>query len=192
MGEAALKRITVDEFLSWDGDPNRRYELVAGVIVAMTPPNPFHGAIVTKTGVAIANKLKIPCQVISEAGIRFSWRNDAYYEADLAITCSPLTRGDWAVPNPIVIIEVFSPSTMAHDKAVKLIDYRHIPSVMAILFIASDEKRVELWRRGPDLWTVIELEAGGIVPLSDAIGFDIPVEALYEGLDLSQGADAQS
>jgi Uma2 family endonuclease len=189
MGEAALRRITVDEFLSWDGDPNRRYELVAGVIVAMTPPSPFHGVIAAKAAAAIGQKLKPPCQVVSEAGIRFSWRNDAYYQADLAITCSPLTRGDWAVPNPIVIIEVFSPSTMAHDKAVKLIDYRHIPSVAAILFIASDEKQVELWRRGADLWTVIELESGGIVPLSDAIGFDIPVEALYEGLDLSQGAD---
>jgi Uma2 family endonuclease len=191
MGEAALKRITVDEFLNWDGDPNRRYELVAGVIVAMTPPHPAHGAIVTKTGAALTNGLKAPCQAISEAGIRFSWRSDAYYQADLAVTCTPLTKGDWAVPNPIVIVEVFSPSTMAHDKAVKLIDYRHIPSVKAILFIASEEKRVELWRRGTDLWTVVELEAGGIIPLSDVIGFDIPVEALYDGLDFSHGADAQ-
>ena len=76
---------------------------------------------------------------------------------------------------------------MAHDKAVKLTDYCHIPSVQAILFIASEEKRVELWRRGTDLWTVMELESGAMIPL-DAIGFDIPVEALYEGLDFTQGA----
>jgi hypothetical protein len=58
-----------------------------------------------------------------------------------------------------------------------------------IIFIASEEKRVEVWRRGTDLWTVVELESGGMVPLSEAIGFDIPVEALYEGLDLSQGSE---
>jgi len=189
MGEAALRRITVEEFLSWDSGDDQRYELVAGAIVAMSPPSAFHGAIAAKSGAAIAARLEAPCQVISEAGIRLSWRNDAYYQADLAITCTPLTRGDWAAPNPIVIIEVFSPSTMAHDKAVKLIDYRHIQSVQAIVFIASEEKRVEVWRRGTDLWTVVELESGGMVPLSEAIGFDIPVEALYEGLDLSQGSE---
>jgi Uma2 family endonuclease len=191
MGEAALRRITVDEFLTWDGGDDRRYELVGGEIVAMTPPSPFHGAIAIKAAIAIGQKLKPPCQVIFEAGIRLPWRNDAYYQADLAITCTPLKQDDWAVPNPIIIIEVFSPSTMAHDKAVKLADYRHIPSVQAIVFIASAEKRVELWRRGTDLWTVIEFESGGVVPL-DVIGFDIPVEALYEGLDLSQAAGIQA
>ncbi|HEX4506153.1 MAG TPA: Uma2 family endonuclease, partial [Alphaproteobacteria bacterium] len=135
---------------------------------------------------AIAQKLKAPRRLAIEAGIRLAWRNDAYYQADLAVSCTPAQRGDWAVPNPVVIIEVFSPSTMAHDKAVKLADYRHIPSVQAILFIASEEKQVELWRRGTDLWTVVELESGAVIPL-DAIGFDIPVEALYEGLDFTSG-----
>jgi Uma2 family endonuclease len=191
MGEAALKRVTVDEFLSWDGDPNRRYELVAGAIVAMAPPSSFHSVIAANTIGLIGQKLKAPCRAASEAGIRFSWRNDAYYQADIAITCTPVVRGDWALPNPIVIVEVFSPSTMAHDKAVKLIDYRRIPSVDAIVFIDSDEKRVEFWRRGPDLWTVTELEADDVLPF-DMLGFDIPVEALYDGLDFSQGADSQS
>ena len=45
MGEAALRRITVDEFLTWDGDPDRRYELVAGEIVAMAPPSLHHAFI---------------------------------------------------------------------------------------------------------------------------------------------------
>jgi Uma2 family endonuclease len=189
MGEAARKRITIDEFLAWDSGDDRHYELVGGEIVAMSPPSPFHGAIVANAAIAIGQKLKPPCRVVSEAGIRLSWRNDAYYQADLAVTCTPLKQDDWAMPNPVVIIEVFSPSTMAHDKAVKLVDYRHIPSVEAIVFIASDERRVELWRRGQDLWTVVELESGGRLAL-DVLEFDIPVEALYEGLDLSQNADA--
>jgi Uma2 family endonuclease len=187
MGEAALRRITVDEFLTWESGDDRRYELVAGEIVTMTPPNPIQGAIAIKAGRAISAKLKPPCQAISEAGIRLSWRNDTHYQADIAVTCAPLKRDDCAVPEPVVIIEVTSPSTVAHDKAVKLTDYRHIPSVQAILFIASEEKRVELWRRGTDSWTVMEFETGGIIPL-DVIGFDIPVEALYEGLDFTDGA----
>jgi Uma2 family endonuclease len=191
MGEAALRRITVDEFLAWDSGDDLRYELVGGEIVAMTPPANAHVIIVNNTKDAIKEKLKPPCRVYSEIGIILSDRNDTYYQADVAVICSPIPPRDHGVTKPVIIIEVFSPSTMAHDKAVKLADYRHIPSVQAIVFIASEEKRVELWRRGTDLWTVIELEASGILQL-DAIGFDIPVEALYEGLDLSQAAGARA
>ncbi len=191
MGEAALKRISVDEFLAWDGEGDRRYELIDGVIVAMAPPSSFHGAIAVKFGAAISRQLKPPCQAISEAGIVLSWRNDTYYQADLAVTCSPIKRGDWATPNPIVIIEVLSPTTEAHDRGLKLVSYRHIPSVREIVLITSDERRIELWQRGAVSWTVTDIEADENLRL-ESIGFDIPVEALYDGLDFSQGAVAQS
>jgi len=191
MGEAALKRITVDEFLAWDGEGDSRYELIGGQIVATPPPSSFHGAIVVKLGGAISRQLKPPCQVISEAGVVLSWSNDTYYQADLAVTCSPLGRGDWATPSPIVIIEVLSPTTEAHDRGLKLVSYRQIPSVKEIVLIASDERRVELWQRGAVSWTVTDLDADKNLRL-ESIGFDIPVEALYDGLDFSQGAVAQS
>jgi Uma2 family endonuclease len=189
MGEAALKRMTVDEFLVWDGEGDTRYELIRGEIVAMTPPSSYHGVIAIKAGAAIGRKLAPRCNVISEAGIRLPWRNDTYYQADLAITCSKLVPRQWAVPDPLVIIEVLSPTTEAEDRGVKLVDYRHIDSVQAILLVASEIKRVEFWRRRENAWTVVELEAGDSVTL-DMLGFDIPVEALYDGLDFTEGAVA--
>jgi Uma2 family endonuclease len=191
MGEAALRRITVDEFLAWDSGDDMRYELVDGVIVSVGIQPVCHGIIMTNAGMLIHERIKPRGHAVMAAGICPSWRNDAFYSADVVITYSPIRVSDFAIPEPVLIIEVTTPSTMAHDKAVKLADYRHIPSVQAIIFIAAEEKRVELWRRGPDLWTVIELESGGILPL-DVIGFDIPVEALYEGLDLSQAAGAKA
>jgi Uma2 family endonuclease len=191
MGEAALRRMTVDEFLVWDGEGDRRYELIGGEIVAMTPPLLFHTAITMKIGAALQRRLKPPCQVLGEAGIRLPWRNDTYYQADLAVTCSPLKQGEWGTPDPIIIIEVLSPSTAAHDRVHKLPDYRRIESVQEILIVASDEKHIEHWRRGDGAWTARELEAADRLEIG-TFGFDIPVEALYEGLDFSQGAAAQS
>jgi Uma2 family endonuclease len=100
-----------------------------------------------------------------------------------------LVPRQWAVPDPLVIIEVLSPTTEAEDRGVKLVDYRHIDSVQAILLVASEIKRVEFWRRRENAWTVVELEAGDSVTL-DMLGFDIPVEALYDGLDFTEGAVA--
>jgi Uma2 family endonuclease len=45
MAEPAEKRWTVEEFLAWDDGTDRRYELVAGQIVAMAPPSEAHATI---------------------------------------------------------------------------------------------------------------------------------------------------
>jgi Uma2 family endonuclease len=156
----------------------------------MTPPLLFHAAITMKIGAALQQRLKPPCQVLSEAGIRLPWRNDTYYQADLAVTCSPLRLGEWGTPSPILIIEVLSPTTAAHDRGHKLFDYRHIESVQEILIVSSDEKHVEHWQRNVGMWIVKELDAADHLEVT-TFGFDIPVEALYEGLDFSQGAAAE-
>ncbi len=191
MGEAALKRVTIDEFLAWDGEGDRRYELIAGEIVAMAPASSFHGAIVVNTGAALRPKLRPGCTVISEAGVILPWRNDTWYQVDVAVTCAPIRPRTWATPEPIVIIEVLSPSTASQDRAVKLVDYRRIESVQDIIFIASEQKRVEHWRRGERAWTVRDLEADDLLQLT-SLGFEVPVEALYQGLDFDQDAAAQA
>ena len=184
MGEAARKRINVDEFLVWDDGTDRRYELVGGEIVAMAPPSNAHGAIVANAVGELRTRLRPPCRVLTEVGVRFVWRDDSYYQADLAVTCSPILPRESAIANSVVLIEVLSPSTMAHDRGVKLVDYRHIASVQEIVFTSSDEKRVELWRRGSEAWTVRDLEASDHLQL-ESIGFDMAVEGLYDGLDFT-------
>jgi Uma2 family endonuclease len=190
MGEAALRRMTVDEFLVWDGEDDRRYELIGGEIFAMTPPAFFHTAIAGRAALLFGEKLKLPCRVLSEAGIRLPWRNDTYYQADLAVTCSTTAKGEWATPRPIIIIEILSGSTAQRDLGLKLADYRTIESVLEILLISSESIRVEHWRRGQGSWTVVNLSVADRLEIG-TFGFDIPVEALYEGLDFSQGAAAQ-
>ncbi len=191
MGEAALKRITVDEFLAYHGEGDTRYELFGGEIVAMAPPSLYHAAIAGAATFLIGRGLKPPCRVLQEVGVKLPWRNDTYYQADLAVTCAPVVRGEWGVSEPIVLVEVLSPSTEAQDRTVKLVDYRHISSVQAIVLISSEARRVEFWRRTDDAWTVVDLEVDDSIAL-DFLGFDIPVEALYDGLDFSQGAVAQT
>ncbi len=189
MGEAARKRVTIDEFLAFEGEGDRRYELVAGEIVAMAPATDIHSIIAGNAIASIGQRLKPPCKVMSEAGIRAPWRNDAYDQADVAITGSPVLSGQWGKSNPIVLIEILSPITEAHDRGRKLFDYRHVPSIQEIVLIARDEKQVELWRRGPQFWTVTELSAEDVLR-RESIGCDIPVGALYDGLDFSADAAA--
>jgi Uma2 family endonuclease len=191
MGEAALKSVTVDEFLVWGGDSQQRYELIRGEIVAMAPTLNAHAQIVANASGEVRARLKLPCRVMNEVGIRLSSRDDTYYEADVAVVCSPIDPRGRGIREPIVIIEVLSPSTMSKDSGIKLADYRRIWSVKEVVLIHSEEKHVELWRRGEGAWTVIDLEAADRVAL-ESVELDFPVEALYDGLDFSQGVAAQS
>ena len=68
------------------------------------------------------------------------------------MTCAPAQRGARAITEPELIVEVLSPSTAAHDRGVKLADYRKIASVEQILLVASEDRHVEVWLRAEDGW----------------------------------------
>jgi len=80
MAEPAAKRMTLDEFLSWDDGTDTRYELWGGVVTAMAPPMPLHGRLVSRLITALSNALRgrAPCDVYSEAGVIRPDRNDTF------------------------------------------------------------------------------------------------------------------
>jgi Uma2 family endonuclease len=127
--------------------------------------------------------------VISEAGITVPERNDTYYVADLAVTCAPREPGRRMLAEPMLIVEVLSPSTEHIDRLRKLADYRTLPSVQEILIVFPDERRVEVQRRTADGWRVEDLigQAAMRLGVSDA---PIPLDAIYR--DLLTGPDAAS
>jgi Uma2 family endonuclease len=182
MAEAAHRKMTVDEFLAWDDGTDRRHELVRGEIVAMAPPNERHGTIAAFLVAALIRVVPRGCRVVVEAGIRLAGRDDTYYQADIAVTCSP-TRGTPHVPEPRLIVEVLSPSTAQHDRGTKLPDYCEIPSVEEIVAISSWRREVQLWRRSGTSWVVTPTK-GGTLQLQ-SIGAEIDLDAIYAetGLD---------
>jgi Uma2 family endonuclease len=178
------------EFLGWDDGTDRRYELIRGRPVAMAPPSGAHAVIVINTGAALRQGVRLPCYVAAEAGVVLPDRDDTYYQADIVVSCSRLDPTAQAIPDPMVIIEVLSPSTAAHDRTRKLPDYRRIASVQEIVLVSSQERRVELWRRKGEKWEVEDLIGEAVLRLA-SIDADVPLAAIYEGVDLMPEADGR-
>ena len=82
------------------------------------------------------------------------------------------------------MVKVLSPSIAATDRLLKLDDYRLIPSVTDIVFIAIGEIRVEHWRRTGKVWTVALLGPGDRLELPD-LGAFAELDALYADLPLA-------
>jgi Uma2 family endonuclease len=181
-------RVTVAEFLRFEGERDVRYELVRGEIVAMAPAMRRHRIIAARLAAALANRLRPPCAAESEAGILLPWSDGDYYVADLAVSCAPVGDERWC-PDPVLVVEVLSPSTERDDRGLKLNDYRHIPSVQDVLLVASTRPLVEHNARSDPFWRVQELGPGDTVRL-EGLGIEVPVDELYAGLAFDAAGEA--
>ncbi|HEY0837315.1 MAG TPA: Uma2 family endonuclease [Azospirillum sp.] len=181
MSDPARHRMTVEEFLAWDDGTDTRYELIRGEPVAMAPPSAMHGAIASGLSRQIGNRLRSPCRTISEAGIQVPGRVDSYFQADVAVTCCPLTAGTVEVPEPVFIAEVLSPSTADYDRGTKLPLYRQIASVQEILLIDSTRRRAEMWHREGDAWRVQDIIGDGALRFH-SLDIEIAMADVYDGI----------
>jgi Uma2 family endonuclease len=178
MADAAGKQMTVAEFLTWDDGTDTRYELIDGRPVAMAPVTASRSIIAVNLGHALRSRLRAPCCAGAEAGGARPDRDDTFYEADIVVSCTPVTPGTAVIPGPVVVVEVLSPLTVDHDRGRKAHDYRRISSVRAIVLVASEQHRVEIWRRRDAKWE-IEDPIGDAALELEAVGVTIPLAAIY-------------
>jgi Uma2 family endonuclease len=173
--------MSLAEFLEWNDGTDRRYQLIDGVPVMMAPTLEAHGELALNIGAEIRSRLQPPCRVIAEAGVTVPARRDTFYVADLAITCAPREPGRRIVAEPVVIVEVLSPSTGPVDPWRKVADCRALPSVEAIVVVFADERRIELQRRTTEGWRVEDLVGQAELALPRC-ATPIPLDGLYPNL----------
>ncbi len=158
--------MTADEFLAWNSGDETHYELVDGELLAMTSPLEEHGTVVANFARVAGNQLRPPCRVVVSGAIRYSLRDDTVFEADAAVTCAPPESGRRALLDPVVILEVASPSTERYDIEQKLARYRDLPSVRDIVFVYIRERRVAHYARQGDGFLVLDIIGQGMVRLA--------------------------
>ena len=125
MSDLAVKRMTLAEFLRWEDGTDTRYQLLAGFPVAMAPPAVANGVLAARLCARIeaAVQSRRPCMAQVEAGIARPDRDDTCYVADLAVTCTPPGREDQLIADPVLIVEILSPSTEKWDRGGKFANY---------------------------------------------------------------------
>jgi Uma2 family endonuclease len=80
--------------------------------------------------------------------------------------------------NPVVIVEVLSPSTEQYDREEKFSHYRRIASLQSYVLISQKERRLEVFSRNADgSWTLRETRTGALE--ISGIGCALPVEDVY-------------
>jgi Uma2 family endonuclease len=181
MASQAPQRMTLAAFLEWDDGTDRHYQLIDGVPVMRMPATEAHGELAAALMLEIGSRLKRSCRVIAHAGITVEGRSDTCYIADLAVTWAPRDQNRRTVAEPVLVVEVISPSTREVDRWRKVADYRTLSSVQEIVIAFHDERRITLQRREPEGWRVEDLIGQASITLG-ACESPIPLEAIYRDL----------
>lgn len=100
-----------------------RHEFVSGEIYAMAGGTPEHAALAASVLRLLGNQLPLGCRAYtSDLRIRVSLSDVATYPDGAVVRGKTARAADdgTAVTNPIVLIEVASPSTESYDRGPKL------------------------------------------------------------------------
>ncbi len=145
--------MTVAEFLNWHPNDGQKWQLFDGELRAMAPANAVHGYLQSELGRLIGNHLRAtnrPCNVFSNAGvIPLTMAAHNMRIPDILVSCSPFDLKQAAPDNPIVIVEILSPSNGAETWA-NVWAYTSILSVQEVFVLRTDLVGGELLRRGSD------------------------------------------
>ncbi|NET74166.1 MAG: Uma2 family endonuclease, partial [Sphaerospermopsis sp. SIO1G2] len=111
--------------------------------------------------------------------------NSVYFYPDLVVSChSEDIKARKLIQHPKLIVEVLSPSTTSRDKGEKFRHYLKMPSLQEYILIDPDRMYVDRYCRGEGrMWLYYPYSTGDIITLS-SIEFEIPIELLYEGIEL--------
>ena len=182
-------RVTQEEYLEFERRAQGKHEFIEGQIVAMAGGSPAHARIASNVLAALVSMLakRRQCAAFgSDLRVCLTpYRLISY--PDLTVVCGEpqyLDSGRDTVTNPVVTVEVLSPSTERTDRWEKAQAYRDLPSMREFLLINQTPVRIEHWiRSGEDQWSVKRVEDRSAVLRLDSIDCDLPVEQIYDDVE---------
>ena len=175
------EKMTVDEFLVWAADKPGGYELYAGHVYAMAPERAGHAkvkfAVQTELKRAIA-AARLPCHMLPD-GMTVRVADDTAHEPDALVYCgAEVPASQVEISNPVIVVEVLSPSTRHIDASAKLVGYFQLPSVQHYLIVDPEARPVIHHQRRSDGTILTRLLASGPLKL-DPPGLVVEIGAFF-------------
>lgn len=178
----APKRMTVDEYLAWAASQPGRFELIDGVVREMSPETSGHADAKGNAYLALRTAIKRAgvAAFAKPDGMTVRISENVAFEPDALVYLAPrVNADDVEIPNPLIVVEVGSPSTRKYDAGFKLNGYMSLPSLQHVLLVnAATKVVVHLKKRGDGPEFESTTLTSGVLRL-DPPGLDIPVEDFF-------------
>ncbi len=175
--------MTLDAFLDWERGQELSYEFDGFGAVAMNGGTLAHSVIAASIVTALGAQLRgTPCRVF-QSGVKLLVAGRIRYP-DAVVTCTTPDLTSDIVPAPVVVFEVLSPSTAGTDRIAKNEEYRATPSILHYIMLEQNTPAATIFSRIDGDW-IGHVYTGAAVLKLPQIGVELPLAALYEGLDFT-------
>ncbi len=182
---------TRDEYLDMQLEIDEKYDFYQGKLFLKTSRS-FNNNVLGGNMFALlhASQKGKPCEVFtSDMKIDIEF-HDLYVYPDASVICGKpeFTEGRTdAVKNPVVIVEVLSPSTREYDRGSKFTFYRSLPSLKEYIMVDQDRVFIDYYRKAEDgRWILEEITELDAVLSLQSIDFSSTLSEIYDGVDWSE------
>lgn len=177
--------VSVEEYLEWEREQEERFEYVDGWIISMAAAASWsHSAITSNIDRILGNQLlDTECRTASR-DVKVALPSvDKHAFPDLVVVCGgPEFDPEQSdlVLNPILVVEVLSPTTEGYDRGEKFARYRQLDTLQEYFLVAQDQPHVEHYVRQDDEgWHLTETDGlDATIPLP-FIKAELPLSEVY-------------
>jgi len=177
------------EYFAQEEQAEDRSEFYEGEIFAMAGGTANHNLITINVTASLRDAVRNkPCKAFMADMRLLVKRRQLYTYPDVMVICGPLQyapgRND-TVTNPVLIVEVLSPSTEAYDRGKKFEFYRTIDSLQEYVLVDQSRMYVERHRPlGLGRWEMTAFTAPEDVLSLESVDVELTLAAIYDGVEL--------
>lgn len=150
---SALRKehLSAPDYLDWEAEQADKHDYFRGEVFAMTGGTLRHNASAIASTVTFKAHLRgQPCRVFAgDVKVAVNVTEHWFYP-DVVVTCSATDLRDMgavAIAEPVLVLEVLSPSTAAYDRGQKFISLQKLPSLQEYVLLDAEAPRLEVYRR---------------------------------------------
>lgn len=194
MSQPAKKFYTLEEYFALEETAEYKSEYFQGEIFAMAGGSANHSSIALNVGGALDDALlEQPCRVFN-SDIKIQVKKNGFYTyPDVAIVCGEVkfaSKRDDTITNPLIVVEVLSPSTESYDRGKKFELYKGLESFQDYLLIDQNRVYIEYHHKlGPNKWLTQTYEDLDEIIKFEGIELELPVKRVYRKIGFEKPED---
>lgn len=150
MASHSVTKLTEEQYLALDRAAEFKSEYFDGEMFAMSGASMRHSHLQSNIQAELFNALRSGDCLVHGPDFRIRASSRMYTYPDISVVCGKPLLADGSqdsLLNPLLIVEILSPSTETYDRGLKFQHYRTISTLQDYILVNQTEIRIEHYTR---------------------------------------------